>query len=146
MGAKGYTLTEVLITVLILAVLASLAVPNFTKSMELGYRREATDMLSTVYTGERTRFFESGSYYFGAAAPLDGGDPNSEWRQIFTDNPNTGSTPVAFTVTGTATTFTVTATRDGSHSMTVNEQRQWCGDTSASSSPDSCFDAEWVVN
>lgn len=150
MGAKGFTLTEVLVTVTIIAILASVAVPNLRKSIELGYRREAVDMLNTIYTGERTRFFESGSYNPDPApgnGVLDASDDNDKWRFIFMDNPNLNSTPVTFTVSGDSGAFLATATRDADRSMTVSHQREWC-DNSVPGSPESCWDeaGEWVVN
>lgn len=159
MPMRGYTLTEVLLTTVIIAILASMAVPNLRKSVELGYRREAVDLLNTIYTGERTRFFESGDYYFGSGAgagTLDDADGNDEWRVVFMDDPNLQSIPVDFTVASrngaTTQNFLATARRSAGQVLTLNERRQWCADPvsppapPANENPDSCFDAEWVVN
>ena len=49
----GMTLTEVLIAVSIVAILASLALPQYRKKLEVNYRQQAQDLLTTIYYGER---------------------------------------------------------------------------------------------
>ena len=62
----------------------------------------------------------------------DGAGANSVWNAIFMDNPNANG-PLAGVVTfavtvPTATTFTATATRSGTQSMTINETKKLCRD------------------
>ena len=117
----GFTLHEMMMTVIIVGILAALALPSYRKTIELGYKREAQDVLMTIYNGERSYFFTKNTY-------RDNPTTMDQWREIYVENPNLGSIPVTFAVTATPTTFTATATRqDGSgRSMTVNQDRLWC--------------------
>ena len=83
----GFTLIEVLIAVTIVAILASVAVPNYTRAVERAYYRQARDMMLTVYAGEQVYFATNDVYY----SPGD-------WNQIFMDDPNIASVPVSFGV------------------------------------------------
>ena len=116
---SGFTLTEVMITVGILAILAAMAVPMYQKTMERSYWRGSQDMLQTVYAGEQVFWTANDTYTNPAAcAPV--------WRCIYMDNPNTGSNmPVAFSVTSPGgawkTKFTSTASRGDGRCMKVTE-------------------------
>ncbi len=123
----GMTLMEVMIVVVVMGILAAVAIPSYQKAVEHGYRREAQDLLLTIYSGERSYYFAEKAYLGG----LTSGSPQSEWRKIFVDNPKLGSVPVDFSVDSpTPDTFTSTATRSTGtvpRSMTINELREWCG-------------------
>ncbi len=118
---SGFTLTELMAAVAIVGILAAMAVPNYRKMVELGYLREAQDLLMTVYNGERAySFSHNGQYYDVLVEPV----PSLEWRTIYTDNPNLGGIPVNFTVTVVGgTTFTATATRSAVCTTTINQNR-----------------------
>jgi len=113
----GFTLSEVLIATVIVGVLASLAIPQFTRTIERAYWRDARDLLMTTYAGEQVYFAANDAYY----AP-------GTWNTIYMDNPNGGSVPVSFTVGVVGKTFTATATRNGGlcngKVQTINELRQ----------------------
>ena len=107
---RGFTLMELLVTVAILGVMVSIAIPNYRKSVERGYLREAEDLLMTAYYGERAYFFANNTYY--QVSPPS--DPD-EWNTIYMENPNIGiPPPVAFEIPAAgAADFTAQATRNG---------------------------------
>lgn len=104
----GFTLLEMAIVAVILAVIAALAIPRFTKTFNRTYRDQAQQILLAIYHGERAYFFTNSTYYVPG-----------NWRFISMDNPNLGS-QVAYTIVTGAGTFTATATYQGL-SMTIAE-------------------------
>ncbi len=56
MAKRGFTLAELLITVVILAVLAAIALPNFGKSIEKAKWNQAFAALRVIRTGELMYF------------------------------------------------------------------------------------------
>lgn len=97
----GFTMMEVMVSVVIAGILGSIAIPQYVKLTELSYRRQAQDILRTIYYGERAFQVANNTYTIPAA-----------WTTINMENPNLG--PVTFAVTAAAaTTFTATATRNG---------------------------------
>ncbi len=99
----GFTLMEVLIVVVVLAVLAGLAVPMYTASVEKSRKAEALAALGALRQSE-LRFFAQTGAYTNAIANLDF-DPASV----------AGGQTLHFTyavATPSAVTFTATATRN----------------------------------
>ena len=123
MSRRGFSLMELMITVIVIAILAAVAIPQFQRAIEQGHFRAARDVLQTVYSGEQVYRTSNNTYVdpTGCAQP---------WRCIYMDNPN-GSLPVTFTVAAGANTFTVTATRNGgpcnNTTLTINENRVFGG-------------------
>lgn len=132
----GMTLLELLMVVVIVAVLAAIAVPSYTRTVERGYWRQANDLLFTIYHGQRSYFLTNQEYVDGLVAC--GATPSTkcmgEWRKIHMDDPS--SPAVAYSVTAannkadpTKSTFTATATRAaggpcGAKAQTMNHNRQ----------------------
>ena len=116
----GFTLVEVMTTVIIIGILSSIAVPNFLKTVDTQRWRSAQDLLMTIYTGEQVYFTKNDLYY----------TPGT-WLNIFMDDPNQSSGgAVIYSVTssgvGSAAVFTATALRTGGQNecMSVNEKRE----------------------
>ncbi len=106
----GFTLHEVLITIIIIGVLAAITLPQYGRTIEIGRRRSADDILLTIYAGERVHWTRN-NFFFG---PLG---PGNDWSPIYMDDPNAVSGPVSFTITsngltGAAAAFTATALYD----------------------------------
>ena len=66
--AKGFTLLEVLITVIIIGILAGLAIPNFTKSRERALDKEAQTVLSLIQSAEKMYYMKDGTSYHPSIA------------------------------------------------------------------------------
>ncbi len=114
---KGFTLLEILIVLVIIAVLAGLAVPAYQAAVEKSRGQEALQGL-TAARSAMLRYWTVGSTYVGAAF----GVGNMDY------NPNTvvGGQTLIFTYALSnlgATTFTITATRQGGPvgTITLNE-------------------------
>ena len=100
---RGFTLIELMITLLVISILAAIAYPNYTESVRKSRRGQAqADMAELAQNLERWNTVNS--TYVGYAVPAR-----------LQRSPQQG--PVFYTlgVARTATTFTITATPAGTH-------------------------------
>ena len=109
---NGFTLTELLLVIGILAVLATLALPRYFPQSEKARIAEAIGILSAIRQGELAYFLQKGTHLPISSAP---GDPG--WDKIGMDDPNPSATAAtryfgfSVTVGANPPTFTATATR-----------------------------------
>lgn len=61
-SSAGFSLVELMIVVAILGILASIALPNFSKQSNRAKQAEAKVALNGIFTAENTYFIQSGSY------------------------------------------------------------------------------------
>lgn len=122
---KAFTMTEMLMTVVIIGVMAAILIPRLERTLEHGRWRAARDILETIYAGERVRFTATNAYCSPTAATCT-------WADIRMDAPNPGppvqfgDLPVQFTIVNGVNTFTATANRNGgtpckTWTLTINE-------------------------
>ena len=125
MKHKGFTLTELMVAVAVVAILAAIAIPQYQKTVRRAHRQTAEDILRTIYAGEHV--YKSVNKVFISL------DDASDWRDIFMDNPNraTNVLPVTFGVVanlGPPPTFTATATYTPTGAtMTINQDNTLTG-------------------
>ena len=83
LGCKsGFTLTEILIVIVIIAVLATLALPMLVKTIEKAKIGEAASNLNLIRTGEKIYFLEYGIYW-NDINDLNIEDPNTPVSRYF---------------------------------------------------------------
>ncbi len=80
---KGFTLTEILIVVVVLGVLAAFVLPRFFGQEEKGSVAEAIANLSAIRQAEASYFLENSSTYTTSMASLDIDDPNAPASRKF---------------------------------------------------------------
>ena len=98
MNRKGFTLVEVLIVVIIIGILASIGIPQFSASIEKAKGGEARAGLGHIQTGEKVYYAEN-EYYTTTQGDLDITLTQKYWT---------------FSIaTPSSTTYTATATRSG---------------------------------
>ena len=64
----GFTLTEVLLTVVIISILTSMALPQYVKTVERAHERDAEANLMAIHAANRIFFTKTGSYFPPPAA------------------------------------------------------------------------------
>ncbi len=61
-GARGFSLVELMIALVILVIIASIAVPNYTKNIERMRRSEAMDSLLRIAAEQEKYFLQNNAY------------------------------------------------------------------------------------
>jgi type IV pilus assembly protein PilE len=125
---KGFTLIELIVVVIIIAILASFAVPQYITSIERAKKAKAENALGIIAQAEKMYRAENDTYVnfasgaadatLGSYVELDEVDNDTDWN---------------YAVTGATTTaFTATATRSGGsnngETVTVDQSGNWGGD------------------
>ncbi|WP_424244779.1 prepilin-type N-terminal cleavage/methylation domain-containing protein [Elusimicrobium posterum] len=121
---KGFTLIELLVVVLIIGILASIALPQYTKAVEKSRSTEAVIMLKNIMDSANRYYLENGTYSRsdGTALTFDELDitlPQASMSTMASKNFNYKIDDAR------GSFFSVTATRVGTISQTGNYIELW---------------------
>lgn len=133
---KGFSLIELMVTVLIISVLAAIAIPSYLDKVLKSHRTEAKTTLVDL-AGREERYFNTNNQYSAAPADLGytGAWPQTVGSGYYTVNVvvNNAVTPATYTITATSTgnqtkdtpcaTFTLTST--GQQTSSPNTSACW---------------------
>ena len=103
LNARGFTLIEVMIVVVIIAILASIALPSYQEHVRKSRRIDARETLTRMATLQE-RFFFQNSRYSNKLSDLGGNTSPEGWYSItMTHNPTCadGAACNNFTITAT---------------------------------------------
>ena len=81
----GFTLLEIMMTVVIVSILSSAAVPQYLKTVRRARGLACRDILLTTFSGEQTFYAINDAYVQITQANRM---TDALWRSIFMDNPN----------------------------------------------------------
>ena len=87
---KGFTLIELLVVVLIMGILASVAMPQYFKSVEKSRAAEGIDVLSAIASAQERAYMQKGAYV-AALEDLDVGISNLSYFTVVYVNAASGS-------------------------------------------------------
>lgn len=118
--AKGFTLIELMIAVVVVSILAAIALPAYTNYVKRGKIAEATTNLSGLRTSMEQYYQDNRTYLNGAACGVT--MPTSPAVQYFTFG--CAATQNTYTITATGgpsmTGFTYTIDQNNAKSSTIN--------------------------
>jgi type IV pilus assembly protein PilE len=124
-AAAGFTLIEVMITVAIIAILASVALPAYTDYLRRGQLPEAFAALSD-YRVKMEQYFQDYRNYGtgGAGTPCANGTNAPPWSNFIPNNQKYFTFSCLVTGSGYTLTATGASGRVTGHVYTVNEANQ----------------------
>ena len=102
----AFTLVELMIVVIIIAIIAAFAIPNYSKSVERAYQRDAIANLTTLHGANQIYRAQNGSFW-PAAGSATYTVINTTLGLALIQN------GLTYTIGGNGTTFTATAKRWG---------------------------------
>ena len=108
---SGFTLVELMVVAIIVAILAAVAIPLMSGNKERAAATEAQAGISTIYTAERVEKAENGSYIVAATPDVLRGISADDLQGKYFDHDD-------YVVTAaSADAFIVTATGNGTSSI-----------------------------
>ena len=110
--SSGFTLIEILTTIVILSIVAGLAVPTFTNAIEQSRRGEACTTLNVIHMGQKIYQLNNGTFW---------NPGNNPAVATVNTNLNVDISMQYYTITriqGNATTYAATVQRVGNAAVT----------------------------
>lgn len=118
---RGFTLLELLVVVIIVGILASVALPQFTRMTQRARRSEAANMVGAILTAEYVRSQELGPFLaFADNAALNAAAVAGDILIEVPPDANTDWDYVGTLQAGPPTQVTVVATYDGAAVLNDN--------------------------
>lgn len=112
MHQKGFTLIEVIIVVIIIAVLAAVSIPKYTGAVERSKAAEGTYILGTLLSAQE-RYFLENSAFTNTLAGLDVTIPTPKYFAAPTVSLNCSDVNACATIVRSGSLFTLTIVRNG---------------------------------
>ena len=116
-SACGFTLVELMVTVAIVAILFSIAVPSYSLYMKRSRRGEAEGALMDIAQREQTYLLDQRAYAVGAGAVATLTTLPADVNAYYTVTINPGATAVSFIATATPKAGTAQA---GDPTLTID--------------------------
>ncbi len=118
---SGFTLMEVLLVTIVIAIISGFALPNFTRAMRKAQVRDAQAQLSAVYAANMIERSKTNSFFVLDTTPLL--PPNRILAINNTLGINLVANGLTYNYVGAAAVFTATAGIPGVFSVRINERQ-----------------------
>jgi type IV pilus assembly protein PilE len=127
-SSSGFTLIELMIVVVVVAILAAIALPSYQDSVRKATRRAAQGFMLDVANREQQYFLDTRAFATGDQATFSTTlkvsiPKETESKYTYKVDPITGP-PMCFTITATATG---SQTQDGDLTLTCTGEKKWNG-------------------
>jgi prepilin-type N-terminal cleavage/methylation domain-containing protein len=129
----GYSLVEMIITMMVVGVLISMGIPRFQQSVEQARANVAGANLQAIWSAQRLFWLQNRTYAIDVHTPLDTLQAANPSFPLIDPALTTTTASYTYTVTGPVdgSTFTATATRNGtsgwSGAWTIDQNGQTGG-------------------
>lgn len=124
---KGFTLLELLIVIIVIGILATIAIPQYLKTIERGYEGKAKHSMALLAQGEKMYRTENDAY-----TAFGNGDAHSALSDFISLADVDADADWEYEVTADVNTFLVTATRTAGpnvdETITLTESGTWTDD------------------
>jgi prepilin-type N-terminal cleavage/methylation domain-containing protein len=114
---KGFTLTEIMLVVIILSIMLVFAVPNYRKTVDRAHLQDAINQLTAIHAANQIYRAQTGTQFLKAASPLTLSDINLNLGLNVIANGMT----YTYLATNNANVFTVRAALGSTYTVEVNE-------------------------
>jgi len=137
---KGFTIMELIVVVIIVGVMAGIAIPNFTRTIERARVQDATIQLTAIHAAQAIRFARLKTYWPTDAGVYDRAAINSNLNLNIIDNnleyhcQGNGSGTAYSCWAARGTIYTVTVTQAALSSETGSENPE-CADGTTGTCP-----------
>lgn len=140
-ASAGFTLIEMMIVVVIVAILAAIAIPSYQDYIERARRVDARETLTRIATLQERFFFQNSRYSNDQTLARFGGQTSPEgWYNIALDVPQGCTAEACNGFTLTATPVGAQANDETCQLFTINQTlRQTAVDSNGDDSTDDCW-------
>ena len=134
MNNKAFTIMEILVVIIIVSVIAIFGLPNYNRSLERAYEREAIEKLKLIHAAQQLYFVGNDNTYWPPNGWIGGTTATKININLHLELMESGMI-YACTVTGNNATFSCAADRGPTAVFTVSVDQTILSDTAGIENP-----------
>ncbi len=134
---EGFTLIELMVVVLIIAILMAIAIPTFLSARNTANDRAAQSDLRNALTAEKSIYANDGQSYISDTVSLNSAEANLSWTTGFAASAKTNQVAVSLSTTGKTVCLT-SQSASGSYFEIVDNGSSTMYGSLGSTAPTAC--------